>query len=402
MSKYFANFHIQNNECNFSLIKNTYENYLNVKFPIQQQINFENINDFILWHQDVINNIKDIIKKEKLVLNYVFDDELFQNLEQKIIVNKLNCQSISCDSATLSKLFDEKNTTLKQANVIEDFITTSPINYLMQNNEIIKEYKSIPSNRIAQNITQYLSIFKTNLNIAQLNDFKAAFKHDLNNCEINYFLRTQVLANGLKQNPNASLLVDLQPNYIAFSVVKNGAILSYKKIAKGFKSLDIASQGNLSKIKYLINSQKNDTNMSQDEEMLFDANKLASYHNEFKTMLFNSLSQYIALSFKNPLINNLNHIAFTGQFAWMVKDIEQTFFSLYNKNNMSVSILANNNNFKLFELDDKILEQVVIATNNQQIEMVQNNTVTSKIDYTHQKSKHSAFTRFINKFNLFK
>ncbi|MHA3846143.1 MAG3720 family protein [Mycoplasma sp. VS276A1] len=397
MNQFFINFHIRSEECTAAFVKNTNDNYLNVKLNTANTISYSHIEELVAWHDQIIAQVKDVVKKEFVTLNYVFDDNLFPNLEQKIMVNKLNCQNTSCDSKILAELFNKKNSTLMQANVLEDFLTSSPINYMMQKNEIIKEYKDIPQNRVAETITQYLSVFKTNLNPVSLNDFKAVFSANIPNCKTNYFLQSQVVASSMKSIPTASLVVDIQADYISFFVVKNGAILTYKKLPLGYNLLDNNNQlNNLEIIKYQIkNNTANVENEVVEESLIPTLKGIFKQYSAFKNSLLNELLKYTIISFKNPLINQLSHIAFTGQLAWLVKDIEETFFARFNKHNMTIQSLENVNNFRLFTIQDAILEQVVLNTNNQKLESIQNNTVLSKIDYMHPKSKNNIFNKLI-------
>ncbi|MFV8470475.1 MAG3720 family protein [Mycoplasma sp. 654] len=396
MKKYFINFHIRTNECSFAFVNNTNDNYLNVKLNAKNIISYSHSSDLVSWHDAIIAQVKDIVKKDFVTLNYVFDDNLFPNLEQKIMVNKLNCQSASYDSRILAELFTQKNVKLTKANVIEDFLTSFPINYTMQKNEIIKEYKDIPKNRIAETITQYLSVFKTNLIPNSINDFKALFSANIPNCQTNYFLQSQVLAASMKSIPTSSLVVDLQADYIAFFVVKNGAILTYKKLPLGYNILD-----NLEIIKYEIKNRNTNDNIEATEESLIPMLEgISQRYSAFKNSLLNELLKYTMTSFKNPLINQLSHIAFTGQLAWMVKNIEETFFARFNVHNMTIQSLNNDNNFRLFTLEDSILEQVVLITNEHKVESIQNNTVLSKIDYTHPKAKNNILSKLFSRFHL--
>ncbi|MFV8468732.1 MAG3720 family protein [Mycoplasma sp. MV126] len=400
MKKYFINFHIRTNECSFAFINNTNDNYLNVKLSATNHISYSHPSDLVSWHDDIMSQVKEIAKKDIVTLNYVFDDNLFPNLEQKIMVNKLNCQSTSYDSRILAELFAQKNATLTKANVIEDFLASFPINYTMQKNEIIKEYKDIPKNRIAETITQYLSVFKTNLN--SINDFKACFSASIPNCQINYFLQSQVLAASMKNIPTSSLVVDLQADYIAFFVVKNGAILTYKKLPLGYNVLDNGSQlDTLEVIKYQVKNRiKNEDNETVEESLIPALEGINQQYSAFKNSLLNELLKYTMTSFKNPLINQLSHIAFTGQLAWMVKDIEETFFARFNEHNMTIQSLDNDNNFRLFALEDSLLEQVVLITNEHKVEAIQNNTVLSKIDYAHPKAKNNVLSKLFSRFFL--
>ncbi|MFV8499776.1 MAG3720 family protein [Mycoplasma sp. VS424B] len=400
MKNYFINFHIRTNECSFAFINNTNDNYLNVKLSTTNHISYSHPSDLVSWHDDIMSQVKEIVKKDIVTLNYVFDDNLFPNLEQKIMVNKLNCQSTSYDSRILAELFAQKNATLTKANVIEDFLASFPINYTMQKNEIIKEYKDIPKNRIAETITQYLSVFKTNLN--SINDFKACFSANIPNCQINYFLQSQVLAASMKNIPTSSLVVDLQADYIAFFVVKNGAILTYKKLPLGYNVLDNSSQlDTLEVIKYQVKNRiKNEDNEIVEESLIPALEGINQQYSAFKNSLLNELLKYTMTSFKNPLINQLSHIAFTGQLAWMVKDIEETFFARFNEHNMTIQSLDNDNNFRLFALEDSLLEQVVLITNEHKVEAIQNNTVLSKIDYAHPKAKNNVLSKLFSRFFL--
>lgn len=397
MKKYFINFHIRTNECSFAFVNNTNDNYLNVKLSTSNHISYSHPSDLVFWHDDIMSQVKEIVKKDIVTLNYVFDDNLFPNLEQKIMVNKLNCQSTSYDSRILAELFAQKNATLTKANVIEDFLASFPINYTMQKNEIIKEYKDIPKNRIAETITQYLSVFKTNLN--SINDFKICFSANIRNCQINYFLQSQVLAASMKNIPTSSLVVDLQADYIAFFVVKNGAILTYKKLPLGYNLLDNGNQlDTLEIIKYQVKNRiKNEDNEIVEESLIPALEGIDQRYSAFKNSLLNELLKYTMTSFKNPLINQLSHIAFTGQLAWMVKDIEETFFARFNKHSMTVQSLDNDNNFRLFALEDSILEQVVLITNKNKVEAIQNNTVLSKIDYAHLKAKNNVLSKLFSR-----
>ncbi|MFV8400964.1 MAG3720 family protein [Mycoplasma sp. 005V] len=402
MKKYFINFHIRTNECSFAFVNNYNDNYLNVKLAAQNQISYSHPSDLLTWHEQVLTQVKEVVKKDNVTLNYVFDDNLFPNLEQKIMVNKLNCQNTSYDSKILSELFTQKNDTLIKAHVIEDFLNDFPINYTMQKNEIIKEYKDIPKNRIAETITQYLSVFKTNLPLSSLNDFKAIFSANILNCKTNYFLQSQILAASMKNIPTSSLVVDLQADYITFFVVKNGAILTYKKMPFGYNMLDNDNEfNNLQIIKYQVKNQFiNENDLEEEPSLVPTLNGISKQYSAFKNSLLNELLKYTMISFKNPLITQLSHIAFTGQLAWMVKDIEEMFFSRFNEHNMTIQSLNNDNNFRLFTLDDSILEQVVLVTNENKAETIQNNTVLSKIDYTHPKAKTNLLSKLFSRFNL--
>ncbi|SJZ64822.1 MAG3720 family protein [Mycoplasmopsis verecunda] len=402
MKKYFINFHIRSNECFCAFIKNISNNYLNIKLNTNSQISYQNVTELTTWHDEVMSEVKNIINNEQLIINYVFDDNIFPNLEQKIMVNKLNCSKISCDAKTLHDLFDKKNQLLAHSKTIEDFISTSPINYMMQKNEIIKEYRDIPKNREAETITQYLSTFSTNLN-DKLNDFKSIFSPKIPNSKINYFLKSQILSFNIKDMPTNSLITDIEQNYISYFVVKNGSVLTYNKIPYGYGLLQhYLNDDHMSKLKYLIKHSQEHITQDLSQEEILEIKAISKIYNEYKNVLLQALVQHIIKSYKNPLISNLNHIAFTGQFAWMVSDIEKTFFTHFNKYNMIVQSINNASNFKLFALEDIILEQVVLATNNSRKETIQNNTIMSKIDYTHPKAKSNFISKFMSKINIFK
>ncbi|QNM93715.1 hypothetical protein H9M94_00345 [Mycoplasma sp. Pen4] len=402
MEKYFANFHVSSNFSNFSLINYKNNNYFHIELKeIQNSISFVNADTFLLWYREVIRIMHSTLKNKcELTVNIVFDDNLFNNLSHTVYLNTLKSSGIETNNIdNLEKLFNSRIQALKKSQILEDLVTLQPIWYQTQNNQIIKEYKQIPQNKKFDTLSQYLSVFKTDYSSIEIKHLKDILFSLKSKAKLNVYVKSQITAMDFYASDNETLVVDLNWNYLTLYVVKNGTVLTYEKINKG-----IANFVNFVSQKYKLD-KKCVLNMMRYEALEQDSNAetypndktyqdiIAQYQN-FKQQILSYINSYYQTKcLKSAFINKLESLAFSGELAWMIKDLEVAYSEKANFIKLNLVKTNEEDNFTLFALEDKIIEKVTIVTNKLITEINLNNTIASRIDYTHEKSQKTFFTR---------
>ncbi|WP_324673218.1 hypothetical protein U5U50_01375 [Mycoplasma sp. 888] len=403
MNKYIANYHITDTNAEFVLVKYQNNNYFNVLSRTSEYNSFDIIT-FDAWYRQAAVATKTVVNDSELELNVIFDDNLFANLSFSRFINQLDNNNNLINSSEVEKSLENLMQKHIKFSNLENFISSPTINWTTVKGDISKEYANVPTDREHTKINQVFSLFDTSLDRTNLEMLKEMFTkpYSKTNLKVTFYLKSQLVASKITDTAVQSIAVDLNKNYLSLFVVKNGKIFNYKKydnislnylVNKLANHLKVNNQLVANMIDYHIRLDEFSNGFDEDAEVY---KFVVAKYNEFKKHLSNLVLDFYNLNRKHLDLSNLKNLIVNSENEFIANDLKESFNNNFNQ--LRVQNLLADNAFTLFALENKLIQQAILQSNNMLIEKDQNHTIISRIDYS--RSKINIFAKiFTNLFN---
>lgn len=384
MKKYYLNINVQTNVIKWIIFEEICETY---KCLINKSISTVKKINLLEWIQKIQMNLKSLPSNSTIYTNIIFDDNQFNDL-QLITFNKQVklAPKLQVDNEIKNELNNQINHFFVKNNNLNP-LSLQCVEYLTISNNIAKRYKKFPYLKTADVVLVQNSCFSIT-NSHSYNALKKLFISNFPNVE--FFIRSQTMANHLFKNEGFNLLVDTNEHFITLNLVKNGVIIKRKILSVGTEKIYniIAKETNLKsdeikgRINYLF---KNNFKLNNDEHVVVASQCLKN----FAKFLEYQINQFVNLNISKTNFT-LNSLVFGGSYAKLFKVQIQP-------KNLKVDILDQIKSSSIFKIDDLAHLGAINLIKQKHQENDKNiNTLDSQIIFTKkpilQKIKHAFIT----------
>lgn len=373
--KMFVTFNISKTFLNISSILQKNNSF--IKAEKNEYISFNSLNELNEKIQNKLDSFSRN-KQEKVFLNFIFEDNFFENYTYVLEETK---------TLSYEDFISKNNISLKQTD--ENWIINSEIyKFQLINNGISKTYSQFPENTDYEQIiihtsslylkrSELVDIFLSKL-VADLNEIERRIS-----CKFKIMNSSQILASE-NRTEKPELLIDLNENYLAINLVRNGIIIknslinfSYNNYLKFLsEKFQILSNEVKYRVKYLL-GEKN-ISESANTEMEIINQKIAENINLTNKRLAQMLTNYILqikskINIVDVLFTTTENTFFNHLFKQISKDLESTNVPLiFDKKSQYTNIdFAKNIEYKTSILINKMSKIETIKS--------QNKTITTEI-----------------------
>lgn len=384
MKKYYLNINVQTNVIKwiiFEEVTGTYKCLINKSISTVKKVNL------LEWIQRIQASLKSLPSSSIIYTNIIFDDNQFSDLQLITFDKQVKLAAkLQVDYEIKNELNNQINHFFVQNNNLNP-LSLQCIEYLTISNNIAKHYKQFPYLKTADVITAKNSCFSI-ANSHSYNALKKLFISNFPNVE--FFIRSQTMANHLFKNDGFNLLVDTNEYFTTLNLVKNGVIIKHKILSVGTEKIYniIAKQTNLKideikvRIDYLF---KNNFKSNNDEHVVVASQCLK----KFAKFLEYQINQFVNLNTSKTHFS-LNSLVFGGSYA-------QLFKAEIQPKNFKVDILDQIKSSSIFKIDDLAhLGAINLIKQKHQENDKDINTLDSQIIFTKkpilQKLKHAFIT----------
>ncbi|QCZ36544.1 MAG3720 family protein [Mycoplasma nasistruthionis] len=397
MNKHIAVFHLQKQSCNFELVNFNNSSYFYVPLNndvLLNKITFYSWKEWYQWYKAIVFQIKQL---SNLQVAIVVDDDLFKSISCEV---KINNFTKNPRYNYVNGFFEVDKQFQTQKQELNTLFNISTLKYSTLLNGIEKDYLHFPHDREFTSLKEYHSLLSAK-NSQDWSVIKQLLQLNLKENQVKIYLKSQVNASHYPDLAKQAVVVDLNDNYLGIYACYNKSIIYYDKIDFDFDNI-LTKMANTNHISikllkdFLRNLQLQDFSefdLNTYSFGLYNPNYLdESYEVDLQNQLIEDYKKFIdgILNFiyKNvkkiqaiQLINNLQFISFTGN-ALFTNLVKQLFLKNHQSDleiELSVIDLNKNSGNMLFELEDSIIQQTILMSNNMEVESNQNNTVASRI-----------------------
>ncbi|WP_426461581.1 MAG3720 family protein [Mycoplasma hafezii] len=401
MLKYYLNIHLVNrNLVKVALLKAEQNNFLNGGANFSFKWNSGSDKTKQESFSKLEKTLNKLPENSHLITNVILDDSIFDDLLVTKSVTKLSKNELNYETFDAKEIQRFLQSRMESINIVDDskFYVHYTYMYTIEEKDklkgdVLKVYKNFPNNKSFDVLSQHSTIYqfsKNNLTFIKLQHF--LLKFNLQN-DINYFFRSQVIANSLRDQKKLTFLVDLSNDYLLMSTVLFGKVVDYKKLAVG-------TAGLIEKIKR-VTGLRTDEIMSRFNYIdRYTNNKLTKYETDnnlihFKRaldVLVDRINTVIKLQIAHLCDVNggkiITKIAFSGELAWLVEYLMHHFNS---KNEYELMKITDSNKFSFTYLTDKMVERTILMLEGDE-KQEQAQTQTNQV-YLQKNSKYTLFSK---------
>ncbi|MBW0603379.1 MAG3720 family protein [Mycoplasmopsis anatis] len=371
MRKYFLDFRVSKNYISWTVLEDCDTKQKTVRATEKLiPVSSSDISNMFRSIKKYINNLP---LNKNVITNVIFNDDVLSNLEIKLVETHYLQECFSADksvkdnlSLQLSKHFHDSEYTP---------VTISSYRYLAHQKISVKEYLQFPLNKQFDKLISKNSAFVTT-DIESLNNIQKLFEYNFD--KVNYFIKTQSLANNYKEFDGFNLLLDTEDSYSSLSLVYNGAVIKYKRLSVGMdKIYEMINQNSKTSksntdIQNIIRYLTRNKNFNIVDEGVVSIKEMLE---EFASCYIKLIEEFLSCDeLKNQKINVL---ALSGVLANIIETkLNPSTFNLNKVHNLykdnSESIFLNN--------DIAILQSNIMTKLDEEDQNKTVNTITNRIN----------------------
>lgn len=230
MRKYFLDFRVSKNYISWTVLEDCETKQKTVR--VSEKLIPVNSSDITKMFDSIKKYLNNLPLNKNVITNVIFNDDVLTNLEIKLIETHYLQECFSADKSVKDELSLQLSKHFHSSEYIP--VTIKSYRYLAYQKVSVKEYLQFPLNKQFSKLISKNSAFVTT-DIETLNNIQRLFEYNFD--KVNYFIKTQSLANYYKEFDGFNLLLDTEDSYSSLSLIYNGAVIKYKRLSVGMDKI---------------------------------------------------------------------------------------------------------------------------------------------------------------------